>query len=107
VVASRSRKSGFFRESDRSGYTGNVTPRWCVIYTGGFPRGRGLAQLADTLQGRLVDLVISDMSPNISGIGLSDQARSMHLVELAMDFAVQSLETRRGFSGKSVPRGGF
>jgi len=33
------------------------------------------------------DLVISDLAPNISGIGVSDQARAMHLAELALDFA--------------------
>lgn len=38
------------------------------------------------------DLVISDLAPNISGIGVSDQARAMHLAELALDFARQRLK---------------
>ena len=37
--------------------------------------------------GRPVDLVISDMAPNLSGMAAIDQPRSMHLVELALDFA--------------------
>ncbi|SFE37913.1 RlmE family RNA methyltransferase [Nitrosomonas sp. Nm166] len=37
------------------------------------------------------DLVISDMAPNISGIVVSDQARSMHLAELALAFAMEQL----------------
>jgi 23S rRNA (uridine2552-2'-O)-methyltransferase len=38
------------------------------------------------LDGRLVDLVICDMAPNISGMAVIDQARSFHLCELALDF---------------------
>jgi 23S rRNA (uridine2552-2'-O)-methyltransferase len=48
--------------------------------------------LEAALSGRPVDLVLSDMSPNISGIALSDQARSMHLAELALEFAVKHLK---------------
>ena len=43
------------------------------------------------LQGRKADLVISDMAPNLSGIRHTDQARSIHLAELALDFARQVL----------------
>ena len=42
--------------------------------------------------GNKVDLVLSDMAPNMSGIGPSDQARSMYLAELALDFAAHWLE---------------
>jgi 23S rRNA (uridine2552-2'-O)-methyltransferase len=38
-----------------------------------------------------VDLVMSDMAPNMSGIAASDQARSIHLAELALEFAAKSL----------------
>ncbi len=38
------------------------------------------------------DLVICDLAPNISGIGVSDQARAMHLAELALDFARERLK---------------
>ena len=43
--------------------------------------------LIEKVQGESVDLVISDMSPNITGIRAIDQPKSMHLAELALDFA--------------------
>jgi 23S rRNA (uridine2552-2'-O)-methyltransferase len=48
--------------------------------------------LREMLAGRAVDLVLSDMSPNISGISMSDQARVMELAELALEFAGQHLK---------------
>jgi 23S rRNA (uridine2552-2'-O)-methyltransferase len=39
-----------------------------------------------------VDLVLSDMSPNLSGVASTDQARSVHLAELAMDLALARLK---------------
>ena len=39
-----------------------------------------------------IDLVISDMAPNTSGIKSADQAKSMHLVELAVEFAYSHLK---------------
>jgi len=48
-------------------------------------------QLHDALGGRPVDLVFSDMAPNLSGIESSDAARIAHLVELAVEFAVNHL----------------
>jgi 23S rRNA (uridine2552-2'-O)-methyltransferase len=49
------------------------------------------AQVEAVLAGRPVDLVLSDMAPNLSGISSSDAARVAHLVELALDFAVRHL----------------
>ena len=48
-------------------------------------------QLHDLLDGRPVDIVVSDMAPNLSGIAASDSARMAHLVELAIDFSVRHL----------------
>ena len=45
------------------------------------------ALIAEALGGAPIDLVISDMSPNLSGIDVVDQARSIRLAELALDFA--------------------
>jgi 23S rRNA (uridine2552-2'-O)-methyltransferase len=45
------------------------------------------ARLADALGGRPVDVVVSDMAPNLSGIPASDSARIAGLVELAIDFS--------------------
>ena len=50
------------------------------------------AQLSAALAGRPIDLVLSDMSPNISGIAMSDQARAIYLCELALEFARQCLK---------------
>jgi len=46
-----------------------------------------LAQLQSALAGRQVDLVVSDMAPNLSGISSVDAARMEELVELAVEFA--------------------
>jgi len=45
------------------------------------------AQLQQALQGRPVDVVLSDMAPNLSGVAVSDAARMALLVEVAVDFA--------------------
>ena len=42
--------------------------------------------------GRCVDLVLSDMAPNLSGVGLADAARMQHVIELATEFAVRYLK---------------
>ena len=51
-----------------------------------------LARLREALAGRAVDVVISDMAPNLSGIESADAARISHLVELAVDFAQNHLK---------------
>ena len=50
-----------------------------------------LAELTAALAGRPVDVVLSDMAPNLSGIASSDAARVAHLVELALDFSLAHL----------------
>jgi 23S rRNA (uridine2552-2'-O)-methyltransferase len=52
----------------------------------------GLAAVRNELGGRKAGLVMSDMSPNLTGIAVSDQARSMALAELARDFALFHLQ---------------
>ncbi|WP_119353676.1 RlmE family RNA methyltransferase [Azohydromonas sediminis] len=51
-----------------------------------------VAALDETLAGRAVDLIVSDMAPNLSGIESADAARIAHLVELALDFARRHLK---------------
>ena len=46
-----------------------------------------LEQLLNLLNGREIDLVMSDIAPNISGMGAVDQPKAMYLAELAVDFA--------------------
>ncbi len=59
---------------------------------GDFREDAVAAQLAAALAGRPVDLVVSDMAPNLSGIESADSARIAHLVELAVDFAEKHLK---------------
>ncbi len=74
---------------------------------GDFREDEVLARLQEKLGGRPVELVISDMAPNISGIALSDQARAMHLAELALDFAAQHLKPGGSFLVKVFQGAGF
>jgi 23S rRNA (uridine2552-2'-O)-methyltransferase len=51
-----------------------------------------LAQVIEALGGQKPDVVLSDIAPNLSGIDSADQAKSIHLVELALDMARQTLK---------------
>jgi 23S rRNA (uridine2552-2'-O)-methyltransferase len=59
---------------------------------GDFREDEVLRQFEASLGGRAVDLVLSDMAPNMSGVQLTDQARVMHLAELTLDFAGHHLK---------------
>jgi len=59
---------------------------------GDFREDEPLAQLVEALEGRQVDLVISDMAPNMTGISVTDQAGVMYLAELTLDFAKDHLK---------------
>jgi 23S rRNA (uridine2552-2'-O)-methyltransferase len=61
------------------------------VIQGDFREESVMQQLESVLQGRAVDVVVSDMAPNLSGIPSSDAARIAHLVELAVDFATRHL----------------
>jgi 23S rRNA (uridine2552-2'-O)-methyltransferase len=74
---------------------------------GDFRENAVLAELVKALDGRPVDLVISDMAPNLSGVGLVDQARAMHLAELALEFALQHLKPGGSFLVKVFQGDGF
>jgi 23S rRNA (uridine2552-2'-O)-methyltransferase len=62
-----------------------------VFIQGDFREDEVLQQLEDALGGQAVDVVVSDMAPNLSGIGSADAARVEHLVGLALDFATTHL----------------
>ena len=74
---------------------------------GDFTEPATLAWLEEKLQSERVDLVLSDMSPNISGIMLSDQARQYELCELALDFTANSLKPEGAFLVKVFQGVGF
>ena len=64
-------------------------------------------QLVDLLAGNAVDLVLSDMAPNLSGIAAADAARSLHLAELAADFAAKYLQPNGAFLVKAFQGSGY
>ena len=74
---------------------------------GDFREDAVLRQLEEFLQGKPVGLVISDMAPNMSGVASVDQARAMHLAELAMEFAFEHLKTDGAFLVKVFQGEGF
>jgi 23S rRNA (uridine2552-2'-O)-methyltransferase len=78
-----------------------------TIVKGDFTRGSGLTAVAAALAGRKPDVVLSDMAPNMSGIAVSDQARSMELAEAARDFAVLHLQPQGAFVVKIFQGAGY
>lgn len=74
---------------------------------GDFREDAVLVQLEEKLGGQQIGLVMSDMAPNISGIDSADQARAMHLAELALEFAVQHLKPGGAFLVKVFQGVGF
>ena len=74
---------------------------------GDFREDAVAAELEQMLRGDRVDLVLSDMAPNMSGVDAVDQARAMHLSELAMEFAHLHLKTGGDFLIKLFQGVGF
>ncbi len=66
--------------------------RGVVVIRGDFSEEATLRLLEEQSGNRSIDLVVSDMAPNISGLGLVDAARSIHLAELAHEFACNRLK---------------
>ncbi|MDR4514098.1 RlmE family RNA methyltransferase [Nitrosomonas sp.] len=79
-----------------------------VVYIrGDFREESAVEMLNQILAGRCADIVISDMAPNISGVSVSDQARSMYLAELALSFAMDKLNYGGNFLVKVFQGSGF
>src|SRR5690606_30848742 len=74
---------------------------------GDFREDEVFQQLLDALGGGKVDLVISDMAPNMSGNRAMDMTRAMYLVELALDMAKTVLEPDGRCPVKAFQGGGF
>lgn len=74
---------------------------------GDFREEAVLEQLQELLEGSKVDLVISDMAPNVTGMAVVDQPRSMYLCELALDFARDCLKPGGGMAVKVFQGEGF
>ena len=74
---------------------------------GDFREEATVQRLEAELAGRRVDLVLSDMAPNLSGIESSDAARIAHLVELAVEFAGNHLRPEGALVAKSFHGSGY
>ncbi|MCP8900160.1 23S rRNA (uridine(2552)-2'-O)-methyltransferase RlmE [Gilvimarinus xylanilyticus] len=74
---------------------------------GDFTEDSVFEELMAAINGAPVDLVISDMAPNMSGVGAVDQPRAMYLVELALDMARQILTPGGDFVAKVFQGEGF
>jgi 23S rRNA (uridine2552-2'-O)-methyltransferase len=74
---------------------------------GDFREQEALSRLEAALMGSRVDLVLSDMAPNISGVAAVDNPRAMHLAELARDFAQEWLKPGGAFLTKLFMSPGF
>ncbi|HBX26326.1 MAG TPA: 23S rRNA (uridine(2552)-2'-O)-methyltransferase RlmE [Gammaproteobacteria bacterium] len=77
------------------------------IMVGDFTEDSVVEQLMQLLGGRRVDVVLSDMAPNMSGNRSIDQPRAMYLCELALDFARQTLNPGGSFFVKTFQGEGF
>jgi 23S rRNA (uridine2552-2'-O)-methyltransferase len=64
-------------------------------------------QLSELLAGRPVDVVLSDMAPNLSGVAASDGARISHLVELALEFSLAHLKPQGALVCKCFHGSGY
>jgi 23S rRNA (uridine2552-2'-O)-methyltransferase len=74
---------------------------------GDFREAAVLAQLEQILAGRLADVVVSDMAPNLSGIESADAARIAHLIELAIDFARRHMKPEGALVAKLFHGSGY
>ena len=74
---------------------------------GDFTEDEPLALLEEAMNGQHADLVLSDMAPNMSGMGAVDQPRAMYLAELALAFAEKWLEPGGNFIVKVFHGEGF
>ncbi|MFN3860412.1 MAG: RlmE family RNA methyltransferase [Roseateles sp.] len=74
---------------------------------GDFQEDAVLAELEQALAGRPVDVVVSDMAPNLSGIASTDAARIAGLIELAVDFASNHLKPEGALVAKVFHGSGY
>ena len=81
--------------------------RGVTVIAGDFSEDSTLAEVEQALNGDQVDLVLSDMAPNMSGIPSADQARAVALAELALEFAVKHLKPQGNFLVKTFHGAGF
>ncbi len=81
--------------------------RGVTVLKGDFSTDEGLASVEKALGDARLDLVVCDMAPNLSGIDSVDQARGIHLAELALGFARDWLQPGGDFAVKVFQGEGF
>lgn len=74
---------------------------------GDFRENSVLQQLERALSGRKVDVIVSDMAPNLSGIAVADATRMAHLLELALEFAANHLHPHGSLLAKAFHGSGY
>ncbi|MDM0103782.1 RlmE family RNA methyltransferase [Variovorax sp. J22R24] len=74
---------------------------------GDFREADVLERLTQVMDGRLADVVVSDMAPNLSGIASADAARVSHLIELAIDFAHHHMKPEGALVAKLFHGSGY
>lgn len=77
------------------------------VLQGDFREETVLAELRETLGNEPLDLVLSDMAPNITGTAVVDQTRAMYLVELALELAREQLKPGGALVVKTFQGTGF
>lgn len=77
------------------------------FFQGDFREDEVLRELEERLDGQKVDLVISDMAPNLSGVGPADAARIQHVCELVLEFALEHLKPEGAVIVKAFHGSGF
>jgi 23S rRNA (uridine2552-2'-O)-methyltransferase len=79
-----------------------------VVFVQGDFREHDVAErLSAALAGRKADVILSDLAPNLSGIAAADAARGMHLLELALEFALAHLKPDGSLLVKAFQGSGF
>ena len=78
-----------------------------LFIQGDFREDEVLQRLTTALDGRLADMVVSDMAPNLSGIDSADTARIEHLIELALDFTSHYMKPQGALVAKVFNGAGY
>src|SRR5438132_7360328 len=78
-----------------------------AVVRGDFRDEEVLKRVEAALEGRRLDLVVSDMAPTLSGVSATDQARSIHLCEMALEFARRHLKPDGAFLVKVFQGAGY
>ena len=74
---------------------------------GDFREDSVMRELSDRLGGERVDVVLSDMAPNLSGVESADAARVMHVCELALEFSLEHLKPEGALLVKAFQGSGY